>query len=303
MINIIEIKNLDVPELQIYYNLNEAQLFHYFEPKPGIFIAESPKVIERALDAGCVPMSFLMEKKHVETQAKDILARCDKLQSRDIKQTDKMEVENGNSNMSAEREIPVYTAEIEVLAKITGYQLTRGMLCAMYRPALSSVEQLCKNARRVAILENVVNPTNVGAIFRSAAALGMDAVLLTPACADPLYRRASRVSMGTVFQIPWTYFDKNACWPDGAMDVLHKLGYKTAAMALRDDSVSIDDEKMMAEEKLAIVLGTEGDGLADHTIADCDYTVKIPMTHGVDSLNVAAASAVAFWQLGMKCEQ
>ena len=303
MINIIEIKDLDAPELQIYYNLNEAQLFHYFEPKPGIFIAESPKVIERALDAGCVPMSFLMEKKHVETQAKEILARCEILQSRDIKQTDKMEVENGNSNMSAEREIPVYTAEIEVLAKITGYQLTRGMLCAMYRPALPSVEQLCKNARCVAILENVVNPTNVGAIFRSAAALGMDAVLLTPACADPLYRRASRVSMGTVFQIPWTYFDKNASWPNGAMDVLHKLGYKTAAMALRDDSVSIDDEKMMAEEKLAIVLGTEGDGLADHTIADCDYTVKIPMTHGVDSLNVAAASAVAFWQLGMKCEQ
>lgn len=309
MINIIEIKNLDAPELQIYYNLNEAQLFHYFEPKPGIFIAESPKVIERALDAGYVPMSFLMEKKHVKTQAKEILARCEKLQSQDIKQTDKMEAENGNSSMAAEHEIPVctaeceipvYTAEIVVLAKITGYQLTRGMLCAMYRPTLPSVEQLCKNARRVAILENVVNPTNVGAIFRSAAALGMDAVLLTPACADPLYRRASRVSMGTVFQIPWTYFDKNACWPDGAMDVLHKLGYKTAAMALRDDSVSIDDEKMMAEEKLAIVLGTEGDGLADHTIADCDYTVKIPMTHGVDSLNVAAASAVAFWQLGMK---
>lgn len=309
MINIIEIKNLDAPELQIYYNLNEAQLFHYFEPKPGIFIAESPKVIERALDAGCVPMSFLMEKKHVKTQAKEILARCEKLQSQDIKQTDKMEAENGNSSMAAEHdipvctaecEIPVYMAEIEVLAKITGYQLTRGMLCAMYRPTLPSVEQLCKNARRVAILENVVNPTNVGAIFRSAAALGMDAVLLTPACADPLYRRASRVSMGTVFQIPWTYFDKNASWPDGAMDVLHKLGYKTAAMALRDDSVSIDDEKMMAEEKLAIVLGTEGDGLADHTIADCDYTVKIPMTHGVDSLNVAAASAVAFWQLGMK---
>lgn len=312
MINIIEIKDLDAPELQIYYNLNEAQLFHYFEPKPGIFIAESPKVIKRALDAGCVPMSFLMEKKHVKTQAKEILARCEKLQSQDIKQTDKMEAENGNSSMAAEHdipvctaecEIPVYIAEIEVLAKITGYQLTRGMLCAMYRPTLPSVEQLCKNARRVAILENVVNPTNVGAIFRSAAALGMDAVLLTPACADPLYRRASRVSMGTVFQIPWTYFDKNVSWPDGAMDVLHKLGYKTAAMALRDDSVSIDDEKMMAEEKLAIVLGTEGDGLADHTIADCDYTVKIPMTHGVDSLNVAAASAVAFWQLGMKCEQ
>lgn len=312
MINIIEIKNLDAPELQIYYNLNEAQLFHYFEPKPGIFIAESPKVIERALDAGCVPMSFLMEKKHVKTQAKEILARCEKLQSQDIKQTDKMEAENGNSSMAAEHEIPVcaaeheipvYMAEIEVLAKITGYQLTRGMLCAMYRPTLPSVEQICKNTRRVAILENVVNPTNIGAIFRSAAALGMDAVLLTSACADPLYRRASRVSMGTVFQIPWTYFDKNASWPDGAMDVLHKLGYKMAAMALRDDSVSIDDEKMMAEEKLAIVLGTEGDGLADHTIADCDYTVKIPMTHGVDSLNVAAASAVAFWQLGMKCEQ
>ena len=292
MINIIEIKDLDAPELQIYYNLNAAQLFHYFEPKPGIFIAESPKVIERALDAGCVPMSFLMEKKHVETQAKEILARCEKLQSRDLTQKSLVYRED-------EHEIPVYVAEIEVLAKITGYQLTRGMLCAMYRPTLPSVEQLCKNARRVAILENVVNPTNVGAIFRSAAALGMDAVLLTSACADPLYRRASRVSMGTVFQIPWTYFDKNACWPDGA----HKLGYKTAAMALRDDSVSIDDEKMMAEEKLAIVLGTEGDGLADHTIADCDYTVKIPMTHGVDSLNVAAASAVVFWQLGMKCEQ
>ena len=290
MINIIEIKDLDAPELQIYYNLNEAQLFHYFEPKPGIFIAESPKVIERALDAGCVPLSFLMEKKHVETQAKEILARCEKLQSRDLTQKSLVYRED-------EHVIPVYVAEVEVLAKITGYQLTRGMLCAMYRPTLPSVEQLCKNARRVAILENV------GAIFRSAAALGMDAVLLTPACADPLYRRASRVSMGTVFQIPWTYFDKNACWPDGAMDVLHKLGYKTAAMALRDDSVSIDDEKMMSEEKLAIVLGTEGDGLADHTIADCDYTVKIPMTHGVDSLNVAAASAVAFWQLGMKCEQ
>ena len=286
MINIIQIKDLDAPELQIYYNLNEAQLFHYFEPK----------VIERALDAGCVPMSFLMEKKHVETQAKEILARCDKLQSRDLTQESLVYRED-------EHVIPVYVAEVEMLAKITGYQLTRGMLCAMYRPALSSVEQLCKNARRVAILENVVNPTNVGAIFRSAAALGMDAVLLTQACADPLYRRASRVSMGTVFQIPWTYFDKSASWPDGAMDVLHKLGYKTAAMALRDDSVCIDDEKMMSEEKLAIVLGTEGDGLADHTIADCDYTVKIPMTHGVDSLNVAAASAVAFWQLGMKCEQ
>ena len=219
MINIIQIKDLDAPELQIYYNLNEAQLFHYFEPKPGIFIAESPKVIERALDAGCVPMSFLMEKKHVETQAKEILARCDKLQSRDLTQESLVYRED-------EHVIPVYVAEVEMLAKITGYQLTRGMLCAMYRPALSSVEQLCKNARRVAILENVVNPTNVGAIFRSAAALGMDAVLLTQACADPLYRRASRVSMGTVFQIPWTYFDKSASWPNAAA----VLGPPTRAM-------------------------------------------------------------------------
>ena len=293
MPNIVEVTDLTRPELDVFTRLTEAQLLNRFEPAKGMFIAESPKVIERALDAGCVPMSFLMEKKHVETQAKEILARCEKLQSRDLTQKSLVYRED-------EHEIPVYVAEIEVLAKITGYQLTRGMLCAMYRPTLPSVEQLCKNARRVAILENVVNPTNVGAIFRSAAALGMDAVLLTSACADPLYRRASRVSMGTVFQIPWTYFDKNVSWPDGAMDVLHKLGYKTAAMALRDDSVSIDDEKMMTEEKLAIVLGTEGDGLADHTIADCDYTVKIPMTHGVDSLNVAAASAVAFWQLGMK---
>ena len=296
MLNVIEIKDFNAPELNIYARCTEARLLNKDHPEEGMFIAESPKVIERALDAGCVPMSFLMEKKHVETQAKEILARCDKLQSRDLTQESLVYRED-------EHVIPVYVAEVEMLAKITGYQLTRGMLCAMYRPALSSVEQLCKNARRVAILENVVNPTNVGAIFRSAAALGMDAVLLTQACADPLYRRASRVSMGTVFQIPWTYFDKSASWPDGAMDVLHKLGYKTAAMALRDDSVCIDDEKMMSEEKLAIVLGTEGDGLADHTIADCDYTVKIPMTHGVDSLNVAAASAVAFWQLGMKCEQ
>ena len=277
MNNIIEINDITAPELDVYARTSEVQLLRYYEPEPGLFIAESPKVIERALNAGYEPLSFLVEHKDLEAEAKQILERYP--------------------------EIPVYTAEYDVLVGMTGYALARGMLCAMYRPTLPSVEQLCKNARRVAILENVVNPTNVGAIFRSAAALGMDAVLLTPACADPLYRRASRVSMGTVFQIPWTYFDKNACWPDGAMDVLHKLGYKTAAMALRDDSVSIDDEKMMSEEKLAIVLGTEGDGLADHTIADCDYTVKIPMTHGVDSLNVAAASAVAFWQLGMKCEQ
>ena len=244
MLNVIEIKDFNAPELDIYARCTEARLLNKDHPEEGMFIAESPKVIERALDAGCVPMSFLMEKKHVETQAKEILARCDKLQSRDLTQESLVYRED-------EHVIPVYVAEVEMLAKITGYQLTRGMLCAMYRPALSSVEQLCKNARRVAILENVVNPTNVGAIFRSAAALGMDAVLLTQACADPLYRRASRVSMGTVFQIPWTYFDKSASWPDGAMDVLHKLGYKTAAMALRDDSVCIDDEKMMSEVKLA----------------------------------------------------
>ena len=293
MINIIQIKDLDAPELQIYYNLNEAQLFHYFEPKPGIFIAESPKVIERALDAGCVPMSFLVEKKHVETQAKEILARCDKLQSRDLTQESLVYRED-------EHVIPVYVAEVEMLAKITGYQLTRGMLCAMYRPALSSVEQLCKNARRVAILENVVNPTNIGAIFRSAAALGMDAVLLTPGCSNPLYRRAIRVSMGTVFQIPWTFFDEKTEWKTEGIRSLKAMGFKTAAMALREDSFDIDDPHLMAEEKLAVVLGTEGDGLASETIADCDYTVCIPMAHGVDSLNVAAASAVAFWQLGKR---
>ena len=277
MAQMIEITDFDAPELDVYARLTENQLINRHEPEKGMFIAESPKVIERALDAGYMPVSILTEKRHIEGEGQKILARCG--------------------------EIPVYTAEFDVLTKLTGFQLTRGMLCAMYRQPLPSVQSVCKGAKRIAVLENVVNPTNVGAIFRSAAALGMDAVLLTQACADPLYRRASRVSMGTVFQIPWTYFDKSASWPDGAMDVLHKLGYKTAAMALRDDSVCIDDEKMMSEEKLAIVLGTEGDGLADHTIADCDYTVKIPMTHGVDSLNVAAASAVAFWQLGMKCEQ
>ena len=290
MINIIQIKDLDAPELQIYYNLNEAQLFHYFEPKPGIFIAESPKVIERALDAGCVPMSFLMEKKHVETQAKEILARCEKLQSRDLTQKSLVYRED-------EHEIPVYVAEIEVLAKITGYQLTRGMLCAMYRPALPSVEQLCKNARRVAILENVVNPTNVGAIFRSAAALGMDAVLLTSACADPLYRRASRVSMGTVFQIPWTYLPKSE---EDTAQALHTLGFPCVAMALRDDSCEICDPRFAKLDKLAVILGTEGEGLRQETITHSDYTVKIPMTHGVDSLNVAAASAVAFWELSKR---
>ena len=270
---IIEIANLTLPELQVYTSLNEAQLLHYFVPEPGIFIAESPKVIERALEFGCEPISLLMEQKDFDTRGKNIIAQC--------------------------KNIPVYTAKLEVLEQITGYKLARGMLCAMHRPAMPSAEEICKKARRIAVLENVVNPTNVGAIFRSAAALNMDAVLLTSACSDPLYRRAIRVSMGTVFQVPWTYIEnKNVSWPQGGMDLLHEYGFKTVAMALRNDSVRIDDEKLHEEEKLAIILGTEGDGLAAETMADCDYTVKIPMSHGVDSLNVAAASAVAFWEFG-----
>ena len=237
-----------------------------------MFIAESPKVIERALNAGYTPVAVLVEKKQIEGEAASVLARCD--------------------------EIPVYTAEFDVLAQLTGFKLTRGMLCAMRRRGLLEVEKVCQNAKKVAVLENVMNPTNVGAIFRSAAALNMDAVLLTGGCSDPLYRRAARVSMGTVFQIPWTYFDKKTVWPQDGMQTLQNLGFKTAAMALRDDSVGIEDKALRSEEKLAVILGTEGDGLASQTIADCDYTVKIPMSHGVDSLNVAAASAVAFWELG-----
>lgn len=275
MPNIIEITDFDAPELDIYARLTENQLLNRHEPEKGLFIAESPKVIERALDAGCVPVSLLLERKHVEGQARDVIARC--------------------------KDIPVYTAEFDVLTKLTGFQLTRGVLCAMYRPKLPTVEEVCSKARRIAILENVMNPTNIGAIFRSAAALNMDGVLLTPACSNPLYRRAIRVSMGTVFQIPWTFLgSENAEWPQPGMSLLKDLGFKTAAMALSDDSASIDDPHLMAEEKLAIVLGTEGDGLALSTIADCDYTVRIPMAHGVDSLNVAAASAVAFWQLGAR---
>ena len=275
MSNIIEITDFNAVELDVYARLTENQLLNRHEPEKGIFIAESPKVIERALDAGCVPLSFLVEKKHIEGEAKDILARCG--------------------------EVPVYTAEFAVLTQLTGFQLTRGMLCAMRRPKLPTVEEVCAGAKRVAVLENVMNPTNVGAIFRSAAALNMDAVLLTPACSNPLYRRAIRVSMGTVFQVPWTFIGEEiADWEENGVRKLQELGFKTAAMALTDNSVSIDDAEVMAEEKLAIILGTEGDGLADTTISGCDYTVKIPMSHGVDSLNVAAASAVAFWQLGNK---
>lgn len=273
MAHIIEIKNFQAPELDIYARLTENQLLNRHEPEKGLFIAESPKVILRALDAGCTPVSILVEKKHIETQAKEILERCG--------------------------DIPVFTAEFDVLANLTGFQLTRGMLCAMRRPKLPTVSEVCKNARRIAILENVVNPTNVGAIFRSAAALGIDGILLTPACSNPLYRRAIRVSMGTVFQIPWTYLgDEVSTDTPTDLEPLKELGYKIASMALCQDSVSIDDPELMAEEKLAIILGTEGDGLAHNTIYASDYTVCIPMAHGVDSLNVAAASAVAFWQLG-----
>ena len=267
-----EIKDFAAPELDVYARTSEVQLLRYYEPEPGIFIAESPKVIERALHAGYQPVSFLVEHKDLEREAGEILKKYP--------------------------DVPVYTAEYEVLVKLTGFALTRGMLSAMRRTPLPLAEEICRNASRIAVLENVVNPTNIGAIFRSAAALHMDAVLLTGGCSDPLYRRAARVSMGTVFQIPWTYFDKKTAWPGEGMQLLKNMGFKTAAMALRDDSVGIDNQTLQAEEKLAIVLGTEGDGLSSQTIADCDYTVKIPMSHGVDSLNVAAASAVAFWELG-----
>lgn len=274
--NMIEITDFDAPELDVYARLTEAQLLNKDHPEDGLFIAESPKVISRALDGGYEPVSVLVEKKQVLEDAKTIavLGKC------------------GN--------VPVYTAEFEVLTKLTGFKLTRGMLCAMKRRRLPGLQEICNGCDRIAVLENVMNPTNVGAIFRSAAALHMDAVILTGGCSNPLYRRASRVSMGTVFQIPWTFVDNSVIWPEEGMKILRELGFKTAAMALKEDSASIDDPELMKEDKLAVILGTEGDGLAPETIADCDYTVMIPMSHGVDSLNVAAASAVAFWQLGKR---
>ena len=275
MANIIEIFDFSDPRLDLFARLTEGQLRRRQESERGIFIAESPKVIERALNGGYTPVALLMEQKHIDGDAAGILARCP--------------------------EVPVYTAGRQVLEALTGFALTRGVLCAMERRPLPSVEDLLKNARRVAVLEGVVDPTNVGAVFRSAAALNMDAVLVTPTCCDPLYRRAVRVSMGTVFQVPWTRIgDDHTQWPHPGLERLRTLGFKTAAMALSDNSVSIDHPGLLAEEKLAIVLGTEGDGLAADTIANCDYTVKIPMSHEVDSLNVAAASAVAFWQLGKR---
>lgn len=267
---IIEVTDIRAKELEIYAQLNEAQLLHYFEPQPGIFIAESPNVVRRALAAGYEPISMLMETRYVDGEARDII--------------------------EAYTNVPVYVAEADVLIGITGFHLTRGLLVAMRRRELPTVEELLINAKRVAVIEDVVNPTNVGAIIRSAAALNMDAVLLTKACADPLYRRAARVSMGCVFQIPWTYIECRE--GENYIDRLKALGFATAAMALEEDSVSVDDEELNSREKIAVVLGTEGEGLKPQTIKACDYTVCIPMANGVDSLNVAAASAVAFWQLG-----
>ena len=295
----IPITDLSAPELDVYARLSETELLRFYEPERGLFIAESPKVIERALASGCRPVSMLCEEKQKEAAGRLI----------------------------AGWRVPVYTAPFDMLTRLTGFALTRGMLCAMRRPEPLCVEQVCRNARRIAVLEQIMNPTNVGAIFRSAAALSMDAVLLTHGCSDPLYRRSIRVSMGTVFQIPWAFFPKKAeavrqegitrqeneadwqksemnrpenrtDWPEGGLRLLRRLGFRTVAMALREDSLSIDDPRLSAEERLALVLGSEGDGLSDTTIAACDYTVRIPMSHGVDSLNVAAASAVAFWQLG-----
>lgn len=268
MLNIIEIDDFHAPQLDPFARLTEAQLMNRFDPSNAMFIAESPKVICRALDAGCVPVSILAERKLIAGEGLEAIERCG--------------------------DVPVYTAPMDILTQITGYKLTRGLLCAMRRPPLPKPEDVLKNARRVAVLEEVMNPTNVGAIFRSAAALGMDAVLLTPGSSDPLYRRSARVSMGTVFQIPWTFL------PQDWLTLLRQQGFQTAAMALSDDSVSVDDPKLKEIEKLAIVLGTEGDGLAQSTVTACDHTVKIPMYHGVDSLNVAAASAVAFWELRSK---
>lgn len=272
MSNVIELTDFSAPELDVYARLTEAQLFHCFEPASGMFIAESPKVIDRALDAGYEPVSLLLERKHIEGEARGVIAHCG--------------------------DIPVYTSEPDILAQLTGFRLTRGVLCAMRRRPLPTVEEVCANADRIAVLEDVMNPANVGSVFRSAAALGFDAVLLTPGCSDPLYRRAARVSMGTVFQIPWTHIGSSTAeWPEPGMQRLRAMGFKTAAMALSKDAISIDDPRLAAEDRLAVVLGTEGDGLCAKTIADCDYTVCIPMYHDVDSLNVAAASSVAFWQL------
>lgn len=273
MPQIIEITDYHAPELDVFARLNERELIHLYDPLEGLFIAESPNVILRALNGGYQPVSLLMEHRHIEGQGREIIARCP--------------------------DVPVYAAPLEVLTQLTGFPLTRGILCAMRRKPLPPAKEILAGARRVAVLEDIMNPTNIGAIVRSAAALHMDAVLLTPSCCDPLYRRSVRVSMGTIFQIPWTVIGETAAdWPGKGMALLREQGFRTVAMALRDDSLTPDDPRLQAEDKLAVILGTEGDGLSSATIADCDYTVRIPMAHGVDSLNVAAASAVAFWELG-----
>ncbi|SFG68849.1 TrmH family RNA methyltransferase [Oribacterium sp. WCC10] len=297
-INISDIKDSKVA---VFSQYNEGQLLHYNEPDTGIFIAESPKVIFRALDAGYEPGSLLVEDKTITgRETKELWERLKALEIRPSSaEESNMEfagTKNQKNNSQDPEPLPVYVGSSELLSQITGFKLTRGVLCAMRRKELPDVHELCKNCRRIAVLENVVNPTNVGAIFRSAAALNIDAVLLTGGCSDPLYRRSARVSMGTVFQIPWTYVDS---WPSEGMSLLKDMGFKTAAMALRDRSVNITHQPLLDEEKLAIILGTEGEGLMNETIESSDYVVKIPMSHGVDSLNVAAASAVIFWQLGL----
>ena len=275
MAEILSITDFSMPELDVYARLSEVQLLRLYEPDTGIFIAESPKVVERALNAGYEPISLLLETKHIQGEAKEIVSRCGR--------------------------IPVYTAEFEVLKQLTGFPLTRGVLCALRRKPLPAVKQLLKGASRIAVLENVMNPTNVGSVFRSAAALNLDAVVLTPGCSDPLYRRSSRVSMGTVFQIPWTFFDSiREPWPSRGMSILREMGFKTVAMALKEDSIGLDDPVLKQEEKLAILIGSEGEGLSDETIAGCDYTVKIPMGWGADSLNAAVAAGIAFWELGKR---
>ena len=275
MARFVEIKDLSAPELDVFVRLTGAQLRNKLEPDKALFVAESPTVIEVALNSGCVPVSMLTDERLIGSAVERLLPKLG--------------------------DIPVYTAPRDVLKELTGFELTRGALCAMRRPSLPSVEDICKNARRVAVFEEIADSTNIGALFRSAAAFEIDAVLLTPTCCDPLCRRSVRVSMGTLFQVPWTRIGEcESDWPRKGLERLNALGFKTAAMALSDNSVSIDDKRLMAEEKLAIVLGTEGNGLKNETIAKCDYTVKIPMAHGVDSLNVAAAGAVAFWQLTRK---
>lgn len=272
MARIIEINDFDSPDMDLYARLKDVQLYHYYEPDSGLFIVESPALVERATEAGCEPVSFLCEPKYIDKLSERLFDKYP--------------------------DAPVYTAPLNIMEKLTGFHLTKGLLSILKRPRPKRVRDIIEGTHRIAILENIQNPTNVGAIVRSAAALGMDAVLLTPDCSDPLYRRASRVSMGTIFQVPWAYLDEPGMrWPDHGIEYLHRLGFKTLAMALSNESVYIDAPLLKEEERLAIVLGTEGDGLARSTIATCDYTVKIPMRAGVDSLNVAAASAVAFWEL------